>query len=339
MSYFSHDHSRISGSSHRATSFAMPRCLSTLSTFLLAAAFLAAAEPRCIHRLEISDLYPEGIAVDPGTGRIFLSSLLHGGVLVVAPNGRAHWFIAPGPDGPWRTLGLQIDQRRGLLWMASNGGTEQEPGASAVFAADLKTGRILRRILAPQEGAHLLNDLALMADGTVYVTDSRAGTIHRIAQGSSRMEPLLPEGSLRYPNGIVATKDQKGLLVAAGGAGLFRLDRAGGVAHPVAVSPPLDSEALLGIDGLARRGNQFAAVQNGREPMRIVAFRLDPSETKLEKLKVLLLGQPALMGIPTTGAWAGRNFRFIANSQILALKAESRKPAEPFLVMEISVVQ
>lgn len=318
----------------RATRFAVARFLSVLLAFHPGTFFLA-AQPRCVHRLEIPDLYPEGIAVDPGTGRTFLSSLLHGGVLVVAQNGRARWFIPPGPEGPWRTLGLQVDHRRGLLWMASNGGTEQEPGDSAVFAADLRSGRILRRIPAPREGAHLLNDLALMADGTVYVTDSRAGTIHRIAQGSSRMEPLLPAGTLRYPNGIVAAKDQKALLVAAGGAGLYRIQRQGGAVRPVAIPPSLEPEALQGIDGLARRGDRLVAVQNGREPPRIVAFRLDPSETELEELDVLLSNHPVLAGIPTTGAWTGRNFRFIANSQILGLKTEPRKPSEPFLVMEI----
>lgn len=327
--------SRFRPMHRRATGFATARFLSILLAFHLAALFLAAAQPRCVHRLEVPDLYPEGIAVDPGTGRTFLSSLLHGGVLVVAGNGRVRWFIAPGPEGPWRTLGLQIDHRRGLLWMASNGGTEQEPGASAVFVADLRSGRILRRIPAPQEGAHLLNDLALMADGTVYVTDSRAGTVHRIARGSSRMEPLLPAGILRYPNGIVATRDQKALLVAAGGAGLYRIERKGGVVRPIAIPPPLEPEAFLGIDGLARRGDRLVAVQNGREPSRIVAFQLDPSESELKELEVLLSNHPALAGIPTTGAWTGRNFRFIANSQILGLKAESRKAAEPFLVMEI----
>ncbi len=47
-----------------------------------------------------------------------------------------------------------------------------------VVAIDLKNGKIVQRI--PVEGAVFLNDLTIDKTGTIYVSDSRTGKVHRI---------------------------------------------------------------------------------------------------------------------------------------------------------------
>ncbi|MCM2250521.1 MAG: hypothetical protein NDI58_08195 [Geothrix sp.] len=302
---------------------------------------------RTVARLSLPGLFPEGLAVDAATGRTFLSSLVQGGVLVLEPGRRPRWFLRAGPEGPWETLGLKVDPARRLLWVASKG----RPGRaglgqgaaerSALFAVDLDTGRVARRVVLPDPGRHLLNDLALQADGTVFVTDSEAGAVYRVPPGEDRFETVLPAGSLSYPNGLVLTKDGAGLLVAGAGPGLYRVDLAGDSFREVRVPPGLH---LQGIDGLTRlegptgAGSRLVAVQNGIHPGRVALLELDEAETELLAIRILAAGQAALEGIPTTGDLAGTAYRFIANSQIPLLQGKGPRPRpKPFLIVEVEL--
>jgi hypothetical protein len=302
---------------------------------------------RTVARLPLPGLFPEGLAVDAMSGRTFVSSLVEGGVLVLEPGRRPRWFLRAQLEGPWETLGLKVDPVRRLLWVASQG----RPGRaglgkgaaerSALFALELDTGRVARRLVLPAPGRHLLNDLALGGDGTVFVTDSEAGTVYRVPPGEDRFEAVLPAGSLIYPNGLVMTKDGAGLLVAASGPGLYRVDLASGSFREVQVPPGLH---LQGIDGLTRLGgptgdkSRLVAVQNGIHPGRVALLELDGSETELRAIRVLAAGQTPLEGIPTTGDLAGTAYRFIANSQIPLLRGKGPRPRpKPFLIAEVEL--
>lgn len=85
----------------------------------------------------------------------------------------------------------------------------------AVAVIDLPSGKILNRITI--EGAKMLNDLAVAQDGSIYVTDSKAGRIHVLRQE----QPTLLLDSLVNPNGILAIDDRlyfvdSGVLYALG---------------------------------------------------------------------------------------------------------------------------
>lgn len=239
---------------------------------------------KVINRLPIRDLFPEGIAVDAVSGRTFISSLLHGGVLLVEPGRQPRWFLSPTSSGPWATLGLKIDQGRKLLWVASKGWPGRSslqagaPERSALFAVDLDSGRMCRRVEWRGDGKHLFNDMALASDGSVYVTDSDAGAVYRVPSGEDRFETVLPPGTLDQPNGIVLSRDGRGLLVAAEGPGLYHVSLADGACREIRL-PPLVH--LQGIDGLTRVGSRLIAIQNGLPPGRIVLLELDEEELML----------------------------------------------------------
>jgi len=77
---------------------------------------------------------------------------------------------------------------------------------------DAKTGKILARYDAP--GATFLNDVAADGEGRIYVSDSAASTIWRLANG--KLEKWLDGPSLKYPNGLHVKGDK--LIIAAWGA-------------------------------------------------------------------------------------------------------------------------
>ena len=67
----------------------------------------------------------------------------------------------------------------------------------AVAVIDVKNGTISKRI--PVEGAIFLNDLSIDKKGVIYVSDSRASKVHRIAKGV----PSVFLENLKNPNGVL----------------------------------------------------------------------------------------------------------------------------------------
>jgi hypothetical protein len=241
----------------------------------------------------------------------------------VAPHAVHHKAQGPQKDAMplGSTIGLKVDPVRRLLWVASHASNALEGAAAAkvgtegVFVYDLDHGALRRKVVPDTPGPHLFNDLALADDGTAYVTDSEAGMVYRIPVGRDVLEPLVRAGQmsrLLYPNGIVLSEDQRTLYVAADVMGLYRLGRESGELAPVPAPPGVH---LLGIDGLARDGQTLVAVQNGLRPGRVARFRLSADGTRIMACEVLAAQHPDVR-LPTTGVIIGREFWFIANSQI-----------------------
>jgi sugar lactone lactonase YvrE len=269
-------------------------------------------------RISLPTFIPEGLAVDPDTAATYVGSIRHGGIARLDGPSGWRWFVRPRAHGSWGFLGLKVDPVRRRLWALSNarpslrGYRAGDRGRSAVFIFDLRSGALVRQVDLPERGAHLLNDLALTPDGGAWVTDSEAGALwHVPPQGPPRRLPT--SRPLEYPNGVVLTKDGKGLLVVeAAGTGLCRVAFDG----RVQAFPPLRGSAFAGLDGLTRQGPDLLAVQNGRNPGRILRLRLDADETAVTGVETLLEGHPLLAEVPTTGDLLGTDYLFIANSLI-----------------------
>lgn len=69
---------------------------------------------------------------------------------------------------------------------------------STVAVIDVSSGQIVQRI--PVEGAQMLNDITVDPDGIVYVSDTRAGKVHKIENG----KPSLYLENLKSPNGLLS---------------------------------------------------------------------------------------------------------------------------------------
>jgi hypothetical protein len=267
------------------------------------------------------DLIAEGIAHDPKTGTFFVSSIYHRKVVAVHPDGTVRDFAAAPALPLHSTLGLRVDPERRLLWVASaytpsmKGALDAEKGQSALHKLDLDTGRELARY--PRGGdrrPHLLNDLAVARDGSVYVTDSEAGEVLRLPPGGSDFEIVVPAGRHFYPNGITLSDDGRTLFFAdyLQGVSALRLDtrELRTLPHPRGVS-------THGFDGLYFHQGALVGVENGTGPGRVVRLRLSPGHERVAGAEVLEAAHP-LARIPTTGVIADGALHLIVNSQLRA---------------------
>jgi sugar lactone lactonase YvrE len=291
--------------------------------YVAIAASIAKRAPR-IARSEVAftlketDLIPEGIAIDSRSGTLYVGSLRKRMVLAVDAAGAVTTF-ADSDDGLVAVLGMKVDEARDLLWVATwkspshEGAGAGDEGASAVVAFRIADGAVARSVRLPDDAGHLPNDLAISADGTVYVTDSIGGGVYRIPADKDVLETLVEPGTFSYPNGIALAAD--GALFVGHALGLSRVAVAAGANEPVAAPAGV---ILGGIDGLLRDGNRLFAVQNGIGQGRIVAFTLDDAGARITGMTVLE-NDPEALAIATTSALAGGALYTIANAQLDAL--------------------
>lgn len=153
---------------------------------------------------EISDQLrsPESAAYDPKRNVLYVSNFRNDG----------HEFLSKiGMDGKildleWvagldRPTGVRIHKDR--LYVVDRAG---------VAEIDIDAGKITRRFPIAEPG--FVNDLAFDAAGALYVTDSRKGSVYRIADDGTT-EVWLEEGALPGVNGILAAGSR--LLVGVSG--------------------------------------------------------------------------------------------------------------------------
>jgi sugar lactone lactonase YvrE len=276
------------------------------------------------------DLIPEGIAVDPRTRTFYLGSIRKRKVLAIDAHGKVSTFVPPERDGLLGVLGIKVDPRADVLWVASyasrsmtgRAATPQRPG---VFAFSLRDGTLRRRILFDEDGTQQPNDLAIAPDGTVFVTDSAGGRVLRIPADRDVIEVVTPPGALMYPNGIARATD--GRLYVAHLGGIAIIDPLTGSVAPL---PAAADVPLGGIDGLALEGDRLLAVQNGIGRPRMITIALGENGTRATTLTVLENDHAALE-IPTTACVLDGALYTIANSQLRAFRNRDTpaKPLEP----------
>jgi hypothetical protein len=295
---------------------------------------LAANEPRvsrsrAAFTLTEKDLIPEGITHDPVTDTFFVGSIRKRKVVAIAKDGKVRDFTTEGQDGLWAVLGLKVDAARRHLWVACFS-TESmkdappgEKGRGGVFLYDLTSGRLLRKITLDNRPfqSHLVNDLALSSSGDVFITDSDAGGVRMLRVGTQSLEPLVPDGTFFYPNGLALSEDGARLYVAHY-RGLASVDPRTG--QHTAVQAP-EGTLLSGLDGVSLYKGSLIGVQNGHGRARIVRFHFGADPTRVERAEILESGNP-VFNIPTTGTVVGDAFVYIANSQLRRLGPKGELP-------------
>jgi sugar lactone lactonase YvrE len=265
--------------------------------------------------LDQGDFVPEGIAVD-NRGRIYLGSVRHGLVLRAAPGQSPETLSRAAGAGHWSVLGMRLDQA-GQLWFASAGLPQtrhlpaDQPLKSGLFRLNPDTGEITHRALLPEDGrVHVLGDLVIADDGTLYTSDSATGMVYAYKPAEEKFIPLLGEGQLQSPQGLALDSSQRHLYLADYNYGVYRLDLASGQLE--AVQAP-GTVSLHGVDGLYFAGNSLIAVQNGLRPNRVVQWELDQSGLLISSAHILAMNLPQF-DEPTLGTVVGTRVYFVANS-------------------------
>jgi sugar lactone lactonase YvrE len=257
------------------------------------------------------DLLPEGMTRLPATGELLISSGRKRKVVAVAPDGTTRDFVTAGQDGLLATLGLHVDAAHGLLWVASSAAPFMErpddvpAGTSRLHAFDLATGQLRARY--ERAAPSLLNDVVVLPDGRAAVTDS-AGEALWVTAADGALEPLVPAGSLTYPNGL--TLDAAGaLLYVAHWGGISVVDWRAGTHALLAL--PAGSTHLVGIDGLYQHDGALIGIQNAVGRPRVVRIALAADGRAATRIDVVETGSP-IVDNPTTGVIVDAALVFLA---------------------------
>jgi len=214
-------------------------------------------------------VFPESIT-STANGTLIIGSLGHGNVSRIAPGKTtAEEWIKPGTGGLNQVLGVYADEKSKTLWVCSNN-LDKNGEATSVKAFDLTTGTLKGTYPLPGADA-LCNDIAVGADGTAYVSDTRQATILLLKRGSKDLEVAAKDPLLGGADGL-AFGDKTILYVNCVTTGkLLRLDlRPDGKSKGIVdlkLSRPLERP-----DGMRAIGKNRLLLAENSGKMDIVTF-------------------------------------------------------------------
>ncbi len=294
--------------------------------------------------LDRLDVLPEGVAWDAKRRELLFGSFNRRQIFAADEHGKSRPLVQPGQDGLMAVLGLAVDATSQRICAASvatpmmEGFDEtQHAGKAAVFCFDLESGETVGTWPAASTPSQL-NDLIILSDGRVLVTDSITSAVLEVPPGSpsgTALVPFVPEGAFFGPNGLVELEGETAIVVADF-HGLHRVDLE--TRDITDLDPPPGILTLSGIDGLARRGRTLIGIQNLFGPGRVWAVELDAGSTRLVDGRLLDDAHPRLKG-PTTGAVDGDRFLYLGNAS-LQWGREGIQPApegQRHVILELSL--
>jgi sugar lactone lactonase YvrE len=260
---------------------------------LAGVASVYAAQPVTEITLPGARLYTESIT-STKDGTLFVGSLGKGDVSRI-PYGSTtvtEW-IKPGTNGLNAVYGVYADEKFNTLWVCSNHYDDGTGVAPAVKTFDLKTG-------APK-GSYTLsgdvtfcNDIAVAANGTAYITDTRQGSLVMLKPGAKELEVAAKDPLLAGADGL-AFGEKTVLYVNSVTAGkLLRVDlRPDGKSKSI-IELQL-SQPLTRPDGMRAIGKNRLLMAENSGNMDIVTFSgLNFQKADIKTIKSGLEATPAV---------------------------------------------
>ncbi len=252
------------------------------------------------------DLIPEGLAYAPSLDAFLLSSLHQKKIVEIPRQGKITDFVPAGRDHLLPILGIRMDPRDGTVWCNS----WVDRGNTELLHFD-KTGSLLGRYSLSDEQKHGFNDLVVLPDGNVLLTDTARHKVFRFHPDTQAFGEIKLWRELLLPNGIALTGDGT-IAYIADQLGVVQLQVRSGESTEVDPGP---HRTLAGADGLYWYRQKLIAIQNGIGTPRIAVFELGENGRQVTRSTVLEY-RSSLMSLPTTGALDGDDFYFIENSQL-----------------------
>ncbi|HMB61815.1 MAG TPA: SMP-30/gluconolactonase/LRE family protein [Eudoraea sp.] len=258
------------------------------------------------------EIIPEGIAIDPGTGRIFLSSIHKQKIITYDPaNREGRDFIASQEYGYKRGIGILIINN--TLFAL---GSEPEQGIwhSVLLTFDLESNQLLHRFQINDTLSRLMNDLAVSKSNEVFITDTERHLVYRLEYPEGHIEPFLEHEEIKYPNGIAISEDGTRLFIDSWTSGIRIVD----IASKKILNPVHPPTSKFGIDGLKYyQGHLYAIRNSGKDKSKhgLYRIRLSDDESSINDVVPLLTGHPK-MNMPTTFCIQNDTAYILANSQL-----------------------
>lgn len=292
---------------------------------IVAALFLAAAQPQTVLTVDPKHRLVEGIASDGST--IWLSSIIDRQLLACRSTCETLVTLPAG----LHPFAIAWDSKRSQLWVAAG----CPPGVPFIVECDRgallgidRTGRI-RTWVAPMGGAFQPGD-ASAANGQVFVSDSQNGAVYRLAPGGKSLLTLVAPGVGKSGQGLALSANGKTLLVADYSQGIASVSFGSGART---LLPRQDGKPLRGVDGLVRCGDYYYGIYNGSSPGRIVTFVQTRAGIHFGNLYV---GNMVGLADPTQIAFDGKRLLVVADSGWeLAGKGTPRTEGAPILAIPL----
>ncbi|MBN1528595.1 MAG: hypothetical protein JW895_06010 [Thermoleophilaceae bacterium] len=236
----------------------------------LALSASASALPRD-YVLPGDQVFPEGIAIRPGTDQFFVTSTTDGTIFRgTFGKRRTKVFLRPGLHGRTNANGLAATRDR-LIVAGSV--------TNRIFVYSLPDGKLVSRFNTGTGG--LVNDVKVAPNGDAYATDSSRGLVFRVPARQirkrhaavRRIDPFVnvlntPIG--QYANGLVPAGDRYLLVVGLSSGVLGRIDLKTKRVRTV----DLGADPIPVGDGLAREGRTLYAVNSAS---RVSQYTLSPN--------------------------------------------------------------
>jgi hypothetical protein len=317
---------------HRSAS-RLRTAIAAIGAYLLLGGVPLHAQGAPLFVLNDTLLFPEGISRDVARSRWLVSSVHRRTVVAIDDAGRLTPFAHALPDDVGAILGLRVDTARGALFATAaplppmRGYAGATSARAELLEFSLADGSLRRRTpLGRAPG-----DLAIAADGTVYVSDGLAGVLYVVPADGS---PVQERRSQFFAS-------LQGLVFAPEGDALFAVDyRHGLLRIPLdprdSVTQILDTEGrrAQGLDALVWHGRTLIATYNGRAPGRVVRITLSPDQRRIADFTVLETHEGP--GEPTLGVVLDDAFIYIANSPWAAFDDNgARRPEVPIAKPEL----
>ena len=293
---------------------------------LCSVATFALAQTPTTFELPGEAVFPEGVTFDEANGVFYVGSTTDG---TIYRGDIATGEVTIFAEGTQPTaIGMKVDAS-GRLWVAGG------PSGN-VYVYDTATGELLETYETPAADATFLNDLTVLPDGSVFVTDSQRPVVFKISATPDDLGEIeawleLDGTPISYQegfnlNGIASTDDGQVLIVVQSNTGkLFRI----GVASQEVAEIPV-GEPLTAGDGILLEGETLYVTRNQFGEIAVVTLAADYSEGSVTNT----LTDQSFM-FPTTIAKAD-NSLLVVNSQFNN-RGEGKTPVLPFTVSRIDL--
>jgi sugar lactone lactonase YvrE len=256
----------------------------------------------------------EGIAYRPKTGAYYFGDVQLRCVWLRAKDGTVS-RLTKADDRLLGVFRIDVDEKRGALWLAMGalpqmrGFTDTLKGVGGIAEVDLQTGAVRRVVLAPADGGqHLLGDLVLVGDGTVYATDTTAPVVWKLAPGATALEVVVHD-QFKSLQGIAPSADGRTLFVTDYPVGVLAIDLRTTAVRTLTAPPGAE---VRGLDTLLRAPDgSLLAIQNGTKTQRVLRLTLDGAAAAITKVD--LLAADPVMTDATLGTFADGAFVFVAD--------------------------
>ncbi len=242
---------------------------------------------------------PEGVEYDTNARRFLTGSLAEGSIMMIGDDGSVTAGVTDADLVA--SIGIEVDEERDQLLVANSNSpfdTGGGPGAAKLGVYRLSTGERLAMVDlaatmpdAPADLTHFANDVAVGADGSAYVTDTRASVVYAVTP--DHQASVMHQFEDFSPNGIVY--HASGYLLVVGGTMMFKVP----VDNPDATTQVMLPEEIPGQDGAVWMTNgRLAIVSNSANRVVLLTSTDDWATAQIA-------GQASYEGQATTAAVVG----------------------------------